>query len=212
MKNKKINILAVFVKTMYLILIILLFYVVGVLVQINENRGDKEDNISKTEVVDSGDEVIFTSYFPGCNLLNSKCLDMECDSYDLCSDKKYLVCEIYDCGEEWGIGTKDKDGKTNIQRKIKDNKKKIIEVKGRCNGTVEILESNCVNERLEIETRVITDGNCKIEGFWIGYEEKGSSKPAKFSSLGNGLYLVVTNNCEKISEIIAMGENGISIK
>jgi len=183
----------------------------------NENCGDKKDNISKTEAVDLKNGTIFASYFPECDLLNNECLDTNCDKYFLCSDKKYSICEVYDCGEEFGIGTKDKDGKTNTQRKVKDNKKKIIEVKSRCGGTVEIIKSDCIDEKLEMAVKVVTSGDCAIEGFLVGYksgesEEKIDFKPAKFSSLGGGLYSVSISTCGDVAEIIAIGESGVSIK
>ena len=213
MKNKKINIPRALIGISCLIMIILLFYIVGVLFQMDKNCGD----VSETELVDLKDKVVFASYFPECGLLNSECLNTDCDQYFLCSDKKYSICEVYDCGEEFGIGTKDKDGKTDIQRKAKYNKEKIIEIKSRCGGTAEIIESDCINGKLEIAAKVVTSGNCKIEGFLVGYRsgeggEKIDFKPAKFSSLGGGFYSVSVSACGDVAEIIAIGENGVSIK
>ena len=216
MKNKKINILAIFMKTLYFVAIILLFYIVGVLIQIDGECVDRGNNFP-AEISDLSEKTKFASYFPECGLLNSECLNMDCDKYFLCSDKKYSICEVYDCGEEFGIGTKDKDGKTDIQRKAKDNKKKIIEIKSRCSGTVEIIESDCINGKLEMAVKVVTSGDCAIEGFLVGYGsgesgEKIDFKPAKFSSLGGGLYSVSVSTCGDVAEIIAIGENGVSIK
>jgi len=217
MKNKKIEIFAIFMKTLYFIVIILLFYIVGVLIQMDKNCDDKESDISKIEAVDSKEKAKFTLYFPECDLLNSKCLDTDCDQYFLCSGKEYSRCEIYDCGEEFGIGTEDKDGEFDISRKAKYNKEKIIEIKNRCNGTAEIIESDCVDGKLEIAAKVVTSGDCAIEGFLVGYGnqengEKISFKPAKFSNVGGGLYSVSVGSCGDVAEIIAIGENGVSIK
>ncbi len=218
MKNKKTDLVVIFMKVLYLIMIILLFCIVGVLIQMNRSHDDKEkSDVSKTEAVKVEDEIIFALDFPGCELLNSKCLGTECDQYFLCGDKKYSVCEIYDCGEEFGIGTKDENGKIEKCRKMKEDREKIVRIKDKCRGTVEALESDCVDEKLEIKVKVITNGDCRIEGFWVGHKnkengEKISSKPVKFSSLGGKLYLVATDSCEEISELIAIGENGISIR
>lgn len=211
MKNKKIKILTVFVKMFYAIMIVLLFYIVGVLVQIDRSCDNQEDNVSKTEIASLEDKALFAADFPGCSLLNKKCLGAECDKYFLCSDRKYLVCEIYDCGEEFGIGTKDENGEINRQRKAKEDKEKIIKIKEKCAGTVEVLESDCLDEKLEMKVKVITNGDCQIAGFWVGQMNK-ETKPVKFSNLENGLYLVVANSCEEVSELIAAGENGISIE
>ena len=113
----------------YLILIILLFYIVGVLVQMEKSCNDQKGDIPKIETADSKYKTVFALYFPGCDLLNNECLGTDCDQYFLCNDKKYSICEVYDCREEFGIGTKDKDGKIDTGRKTKDNRKKIIEIK-----------------------------------------------------------------------------------
>lgn len=214
MKNKKIEIFAVFMKALYFIVIILLFYIVGVLIQMDKNYDDKESDISKIEAVDSKEKAKFALYFPECGLLSDKCLDADCDQYFLCSGKEYSRCEIYDCGEEFGIGTEDKNGKFDIFKKAKYNKEKIIEIKSRCDGTVEIIESDCVDGKLEIAAKVVTSGDCAIEGFLVGYKsgEKINFKPAGFFSLGDGLYSVSVGSCGDVAEIIAIGENGVSIK
>ena len=216
MNNKKVDILAIFTKTLYFIAVILLFYIVGVLIQIDGERVDRGNNFP-AETADLNEKTKFAAYFPECDLLNSECLDTNCDQYFLCSGEKYSRCEVYDCGEEFGIGTEDEDGKTDIQRKAKYNKEKIIEIKSRCGGTAEIIESDCINGKLEIAAKVVTSGNCKIEGFLVGYRsgeggEKIDFKPAKFSSLGGGFYSVSVSACGDVAEIIAIGENGVSIK
>ena len=216
MKNKKINIPMALIGMSYLIMIILLFYIVGVLFQMYREYAGREDNFP-TKTIDLSEKAKFAAYFPECDLLNSECLDMDCDQYFLCSGKKYSRCEVYDCGKEFGVGVEDKSGKIDILRKAKDNKKKIIEVKSRCGGTVEIVESDCVDGKLEIAAKVATNDDCAIEGFLVGYGnqesgEKISFKPAKFLSLGSGLYSVSVNNCDDVSEIIAIGENGVSIR
>lgn len=216
-KNKKVNISLAFMGIFAAVLIILLFYIVGVLIQLKESEMPKngvDSSNSQTHIEKTGK---FASYFPECGLINDKCLDASCVKYFLCNDKKYSVCEIYDCQEEFGIATEDEDGKINIKRKIKDERKKIVEIKNRCNGTLEILKSDCVEEKLEMQVQVNTAGNCVIEGFMAVYKigedaSEKSFKPAKFSNLGNGIYLVRTSNCNEILELIAIGEAGVSIK
>lgn len=216
MKNKKINSVLTFSGLLYVVMIVLLFYIVGVLVQMNKEYPD-EENKPSVKVVDLNKETGFASYFPECDLLNSECLDTNCKQYFLCSGKEYLRCEVYDCGENFGVGARDKNGEIDITRKAKDNKKKIAEIKNRCNGSVEVVENNCVDEKLEMAVKVVTGGDCEIEGFLIGYGnqengEKISFKPAKFLSLGSGIYSISLNNCNEVGEVIAIGENGVSIK
>jgi hypothetical protein len=214
-KKQKTNSLLVFAGVLFVILITSLFCVI-ILTKPGENKTKKE-NGAATADFDDNQKTEFAAYFTGCDLLNKECLNANCDKYFLCNDKKYLTCEIYDCQEEFGIGTKDEDGKIDIRRKIKDERKKIAEIKSRCDGTLKILKSDCVEEKLEMQVQVSTAGDCAIEGFMAVYEteedtSKKSFKPAKFSDLGNGLYLVKTSNCKETSELIAIGEAGVSIK
>ncbi len=214
-KSKKMNAPLILVSAFAIALIsIIMIVFLVVLTQFGKNGAGNpnlpvQDDLTKTNN--------FSDYFPGCDLINGECLDASCDKYFLCNDKKYSVCEIYDCKEEFGIGTKDENGEIDIRRKIKDERKKIAEIKNRCDGTLKILKSDCVEEKLEIQTQVSTAGDCAIEGFMAVYEvgedeSKKSFKPAKFSDLGNGLYLVKTSNCNEILELIAIGEAGVSIK
>lgn len=217
MKNKKMNNSKIFMGILSLVLVFLLFCVVLILLRTDTDNGDRENNPS-AELATSNERVDFAVYFPECNLLSSNCLNADCDQYFLCNDKEYLRCEVYDCGEEFGIGTKDKDGKVDIlPREAKDNKEKIVEVKSRCSGTVEIVKSDCKDEKLKMTIKVATNGDCKIEGFLVGYRDQEGGgetnfKPAEFSDLDSGVYAVSVNSCNEVLEIIAIGENGVSIK
>lgn len=215
-KGKKINPLLIFTGIALVVLIVLLFFVILVSNRTNKNEINEENGAEITD--SSGDKKAkFTSYFAGCGLLNDKCLDTNCDQYFLCNGEGYSVCEVYDCGAEFGIGTMDESGKINIERKAKDNKEKIIKVKNKCGGALEIVESGYANERLEVKVKITTAGDCEISGFLAACKdvkigEGGGFKPAKFSDLGDDFYLVNVNNCGEMAEIIAIGENGISIK
>lgn len=158
----------------------------------------------------------FAPYFPGCGLINNSCLSSKCDQYFLCNDKKYLVCEIYDCGENFGIGTKDESGKINIEKKIKQDREKIMEMVNKCKGKIEIMDNTCESGKLKIQAKVTTDGDCKIEAFMAAYggdqAESKNFMSAEFSDLGNNLYAVEIGRCDNILEVIAVGEGGVSIK
>ena len=215
-KGKKANPALILAGMAFIIMIVSLCYIFITSVQRGEDEIGKENNSELTNL--EGDEKReFAAYFPGCSLLNDKCLDSNCDQYFLCNDEKYKVCEVYDCGADFGIGTKDENEKVKIERKMKENREKIIEIKNKCSGSLEIIESGYANEKLEAKIRVATAGDCEIGGFLVSCgnaenDESGNFKPAKFSSLDNNLYLVSVSNCVEISEVIAIGENGISIK
>ncbi|MCK5122633.1 MAG: hypothetical protein KAQ87_00575 [Candidatus Pacebacteria bacterium] len=206
----------IFTGILFTVMVILLFCIAAVLIQTDENKSGRE-NETEINNLDGSKNEEFASYFDGCDLLNRECLSMDCGQYFLCNDKEYSVCEIYDCGMEFGIGTKDSEGKIKIERKIKDNRKKIMEVKSRCKGLLEVIESNYVDEKFEANIKVTTAGSCKIGGFLVSCKnletgEDNGFKPAKFSDFGSSSYLISVNNCSEMSEIIAIGENGISIK
>ena len=215
-ENRETKPVSIFAGILFFIVVVLLFCVIAVLIQTGGNKTVEENNAEINNLNgDKNNE--FAAYFSGCDLLNGECLSMDCGQYFLCNDEEYSVCEIYDCGTEFGVGTKDSDGKINIERRIKDNRKKIAEVKSRCGGSLEVMESNYVNEKLEVKVKVMTVGSCEIGGFLVSCknletDKISSFKPAKFSDLGSGFYLVSVNNCSEVSEIIAIGENGISIK
>lgn len=213
-KSKKTNSLLVFVGVAFFIVFISFYIIIGT--QMGNNKTNKENNTESANLEDN-EKCEFAAYFVGCDLLNNKCLDLSCGQYFLCNDEKYKICEIYDCGAEFGVGTKDKNGEVKIERKAKENRDKIIKVKSKCSGSLEIVESNYANEKLEAKIKVTTAGDCEIGGFLVSCknietEESGNFKPAKFSVLDDNSYLISISNCVEISEIIAIGENGISIK
>ncbi len=214
-KNKKINIPMIFMELSIIILIVLLVYVVGVLTQFDGDGHWSGFSPAHNGAFNNGAE--FASYFAGCGLLNDKCLNTDCDQYFLCNDKKYSICEIYDCGEEFGVGTKDQEGKIDVRKKIKQEREKIKKILDKCKGSLETLENVCEGGKLEIKVKVSTAGSCEIEGFLASYKsadnaEKNELKRAEFSKISDGLYLVSLDDCAKIPELIAVGENGISIK
>lgn len=211
-ENKKRNPFSIFAGVLFFVAAISLFCIIAALIQTGKNKtGEEINNLNG----DKGSE--FAAYFDGCDLLNSECLSMDCEQYFLCNDEKYLACEVYDCGTEFGVGTKDSDGKIKIERELKDNRKKIVEVKSRCSGSLEMTESNYTDGKFEGEVKVTTTGSCEIGGFLVSCKnletgEDNSFKPAKFSDSGDGSYLISVDNCSEVSEIIAIGENGVSIK
>lgn len=209
---KKTKTLPIFMFLLMAIFGLLLFYIIGVLIQLNE-KGGSGALPNQGGLLENSE---FASYFPGCGLLNNSCLGSKCDQYFLCNDKKYLVCEIYDCGENFGIGTEDENGKISIEKKIKQDREKIIKMISKCKGEIEIITNICESGKLKIQAKVATNGDCKIEAFMAAYggsqTEPKSFMSAEFSSLGNNLYAVEIGRCDNVLEVIAVGEGGVSIK
>lgn len=214
--NKKISIPVIFMELSVIILIVLLAYVVGVLIQLYGDGYRSGFSPAHNGILNSN-SAEFASYFAGCGLLNNKCLNTDCGQYFLCNDKKYSICEIYDCGEEFGVGTKDQSGKIDVIKKTKQEREKIKKILDRCRGSLEILEKVCENGKLKAKVKVSTTGSCEIEGFLASYKNAGNAEEnrlerVEFSRISEGLYLVNFNDCAKMPELIAVGENGISIK
>ncbi|MCK4892155.1 MAG: hypothetical protein KAS78_05805 [Candidatus Pacebacteria bacterium] len=211
-KNKETKTLPIFMFLFVAIFGILLFYIIGVLIQLDE-KGEDSVLPSQDDLLESNESA---SYFPGCDLINNSCLSSKCDQYFLCNDKKYLACEIYDCGENFGIRTKDENEKINIEKKIKQDMEKIKKMVSKCNGKIEVIESACESDKLKIKAKITTDGDCKIETFMAAYssDQTGSKSfmSAEFSGLGDNLYAVEIGRCDNILEVIAVGEGGVSIK
>lgn len=211
-KNKKTKNLPIFMFLFMAIFGLLLFYIIGVLIQLDGK--DRNSVLPNQSGLSENSE--FASYFPGCGLINNSCLSSKCDQYFLCNDKKYLVCEIYDCGENFGIGTKDENGKMNIEKRIKQDREKIMKMVSKCKGKIEIIDNACESGKLKIQAKVTTAGDCKIEAFMAAYgggqAESKSFMSAEFSDLGNNLYAVEIGRCDNILEVIAVGEGGVSIK
>ncbi|MEA1937264.1 MAG: hypothetical protein U9N04_04105 [Patescibacteria group bacterium] len=87
---------------------------------------------------------------------------------------------------------------------------KIREIKDRCKGFLEIMDEKCVDGKLEMKVKVSTAGDCFVVSFIANYADN-KKKIAEFSSLGDDVYLVVLNNCDKIEKLIVSGEGGFTI-
>jgi len=214
-RTGKVNVLLAATAVLLVVLVLLLFYIVGVLIQLGGEKG-KGNRIVPVEQQEHKTE--FAAYFPECRLVESKCLSARCNKYFLCSDKKYIVCEVYDCGEDYGVGARDGEGNVKIKRVLKkENVEKVKKLVSRCRGKLKIVEQKCVEGKLQMKVRVSTPGKCEINGFQIGYKKEGSKeeklsyKLALFSKLDDGLYAVTANSCENVADVVAVGE-GVSIR
>ncbi|MCK5412909.1 MAG: hypothetical protein KAI57_00890 [Candidatus Pacebacteria bacterium] len=196
--------------------VFLLFVFVVFLIQHRENKelenGVPVDN-SQTENVNAGK---FSASFPTCGLIYNDCLDTTCGLYFLCNEKKYLTCEIYDCGEEFGVGTKDEKGETRIVKELKVDKDKVEEIVSKCRGgSLSIIDKECVENKLMVNVSLDLGDKCEIKNFMAEYNLEGEKKFSsvdEFSDLGNNDYLLTMNNCDDSVEFIAIGEGGVGIR
>jgi len=208
-KNIPLTLIIVFVILslfLYIALMMIKFYGVN-----DEGRDENVDNAKK-----EGNGI--SENFKDCGILFDNCSDVvNCDKYFLCDDKKYKTCEIYDCGKDYGIGTIDKDGKLAISREIKYDEERVIKMIEKCQGKIDVAKNACNGKSREMEVKVLTNGQCEITGFLAvdeGLDENGEQRvgSGKFSIVGENSFKITFDSCEKISEIIAIGNGGVSIK
>ena len=210
--EKSSNVKLVFVGIFVIVLIIL--FITSAFIKYRESeltgsdKGDPQIQITTT--------IKFASSFPECNLLYDDCLDMTCGLYFLCNEQNYSTCEIYDCGEEFGIGTEDRNGETRITKELKVDKDKVEEIVSKCRGaSLSVIDKECVENKLKININIESGDKCIIKNFMVEYNsenEKKYSSVEKFSDLGNNNYLIIINSCDDSAEFIAIGEGGIGIK
>ncbi|NOQ68277.1 hypothetical protein GQ568_02450 [Patescibacteria group bacterium] len=213
-KNKKVNTALIFAAVFA---IVSFGIIIAVLIQSGKNEisknGDNsnlptEDNFVKTSK--------FASYFPECGLIYDDCLDTTCGLYFLCNEEKYSTCEIYDCGEEFGVGTEDKNGKIRTRKEIKVDKAKVEELVSKCRGgSLSVIDKKCVENKLEVNVDLDIGDKCEIKNFMAEYDldgEKKFSSVDKFSDLGGNKYLITINNCDDFVKLIAVGEGGVGIR
>lgn len=147
--------------------------------------------------------------FPNCKALVNACNDSSCRYYFLCNEMENLNCNVYDCGDKYGMEILNKQG--NIQKKTrqKPDQTKVQEVVSKCRGSLEVLERKCEGDKSIAQVKVTTDGDCKISSFIMVVE--GKSRIARFEKEGD-IYNLSVGQCGFISEIKAVGEGGVEIK
>jgi hypothetical protein len=111
MKNKNIinEYIRLFFTVFLAVFLVFFIYFAGVYIFVITN-GDYSDGYKK---VTSPSE-----YFNYCDIKYKRCINPDCGLYTFCNDKDYDDCEIYDCGEYYGVAVKDKykgeyEGKSN---------------------------------------------------------------------------------------------------
>lgn len=148
--------------------------------------------------------------FSGCGVLKESCIDKSCDLYYLCNDRDAASCKIYDCGEKYGVETRDRNGVVSGVYKDKFNKEKAeIDIVS-CGGRLAVIEKKeCDNNKAIAKVQLMIGKDCAINGFTMNVG--GKVNMAAFSK-ENDYYVLSANNCGIISDITAIGEGGVQIK
>ncbi|MBN2015132.1 MAG: hypothetical protein JW778_08130 [Candidatus Altiarchaeota archaeon] len=149
----------------------------------------------------------------GCQLIARDCVDEACPYFDLCDEGDFTECWVYDCQIEYMVNITRADGrkiiKTSPKSKTTYSNTQLEEIKKRCSGKVEIIEQECVNNKLQLQVRVETDGVCGIQAFIA--DAGGGYQTLNFKKTNN-TYNLTLNHCPQEYKITAITEGGITIK
>ncbi len=165
--------------------------------------------------VDSGksnpNNPVANNAFADCQLLSQDCSSQDCQYYYYCSDFSAANnCTVYDCGNKYGVTAKMPDGSFATKEYAKPDKEKIYALVDRCQGKLTIKDKKCIQGKYEVNLEVATKGECLIQGFMVDTGNKNYIAP-EFKPNSGG-YRLTLNSCADFSEIIAVGEGGVSIK
>jgi len=148
--------------------------------------------------------------FKDCQILADSCKDQSCRYLFLCNETEFSDCQVYDCGDKYGMKVLDKQGSIQNKFRQKPDQTKVQETISRCQGSLEILEKKeCKNGKAVASVKVETSGECNINSFMMMID--GKNKIARFEKEGD-VYNLSAGQCGEISEIKAVGEGGVEIK
>jgi hypothetical protein len=182
-----------------LIGLILLVYIVGALVLTQNNYATK----SATSDSDA--------FFMGCTLLEKDCLTDACPYTASCGDTDNAVCRIYDCGQEYGIYSKDIQGKIYTKRETKPDTAAIETEREDCSGSMQVVEQNCVNGAYVAKVQLSPKGECKVGNFIVVYTDEGIQK-TQVTDLGNNAYSVEIDHCGTVAELTPVTVSGMYLR
>lgn len=147
--------------------------------------------------------------FKNCQTLADSCQDKTCDYLFLCNETEFSDCQVYDCGDKYGVLIKDKSGKINSKTVAKPDQAKIQKTISKCRGSFEIIEkNNCENGEAKAKVKLDTQGDCKIVSATMAIN--GKTRIAKFEQNGE-FYNISVKSCGEISNIKMTGEGGVGI-
>lgn len=148
--------------------------------------------------------------FASCRILSDSCKDESCKYLFLCNATEFSDCQVYDCGDKYGVSILDKQGNTKNEFEQKPDPEEVAEIVSKCEGSFEVIEkNNCVDGRAEAKIKVTTDGDCKILSSIVSIN--GKARIAEFEKDGE-FYNLSVKKCGEISNIKVTGESGVAIR
>jgi len=148
--------------------------------------------------------------FANCQVLSDSCKDKDCRYLFLCNVMEFSDCQVYDCGDSYGVLIEDKEGKINQRTVAKPDQTKVREMVSKCQGSFEVIEkNNCENGEARARVKINTKGDCKIVSATMAIN--GKNRIASVEQDGE-FYNISVKSCGEISDIKITGEGGVGIR
>ena len=148
--------------------------------------------------------------FANCQVLADSCKDKDCRYLFLCNETEFSDCQVYDCGDKYGVKILDKQGNTQDKFRQKPDQTKVQQMIGKCQGSFEIIEkNNCENGEAKAKIKLDAQGDCKILSATMAIN--GKTRIAGVERDGE-FYNLSVRSCGEISDIKITGEGGVGIR
>jgi len=205
--------------TLAIVIVVLCFAGIVFLVYSNSKISpaileNKQEDATVTSE-DEQDDVLMAggSSFADCKPLQENCTSgTDCISSSICGEGIYETCEIYDCGDTYGVYTQSGGGSVNIYKQAKADKNIAQPKQEVCKGlAVEALEQKCTDNKMQVKVKLTTEGECKIDDFIVLYDNSKENQPNTFVSLGKDMYSIEVKTCGRMTDIIPRTEGGVPI-
>jgi len=147
-----------------------------------------------------------------CQLIFDNCDQENCPYYNLlCQTNKEIAgCSIYACQKEYKAIIKEKNGESLIKTRAKPNLTEVNQNRENCQGRINLLSQNCSENKMNLEVKLITKGECPISNFIVKIDREPQMAQFAFDQ-ENNIYRLVVNKCGEISQITAVSQEGFSI-
>jgi hypothetical protein len=116
---------------------------------------------------------------------------------------------VYDCDDSYGIFSKDTEGKIATKNETKPDQEAIAQEVAACSGSMELLNTQCVEGQKLIAVKLETAGQCPIGDFALVYGNEGTGH--QFIQQEDGSYLIKATTCDEVTNHPA-SVDGISIE
>lgn len=172
---------------------------------------NKQDDVVTTDNKQDNATSSLSTFFDGCKPLQENCSSgTDCISASICGEGVYETCEIYDCGDTYGVYTLSATGGASYKQAKTDKSMAQSEPVACKVLMLEALEQECVDNKLQIKVKLNTQGECKVNDFVVLYDGK-ENQPNTFVSLGNNVYSIEVSTCGDISDIVPRSAGGVPL-